>query len=163
VTEVQDPYKILDGMREIARADMMDTVGYVTSYVDDPSRIHAICRGRKACAVGSAWLAAGVRLQRTRDDVIQGHHYLPGVEQGEPRKKFLSRRPALRRAFALLNEAAEAYIDRHNIDRSPIYSDALEALFESEDPALNGDKRKRAMLNVIASAKRKLKAADGSL
>lgn len=153
MTEVQDPIKILDGMRQIALADMMDDIGYISPRVVRPERRDAICRGHKACAVGSAWLAAGVRPRWFPGSTTRV--YLPGVEQGSDRNRFLSRRPALRRAFDALNEAAAEYTITHSIVPIDYYSAPVEALFESEDPKLN---RRRAMLSVIASAKRKVKA-----
>lgn len=150
MTEVQDPFEILEGMRQIALADMMGNVGYISDEVRRPERRESVCRGHKACAVGSAWLAAGVPIMSRN----RGWR-LPGVEPGPGREQFLARRPALRLAFSALNAAASEYIERHEIDPDHSFADPIEALFESEDPKLDGGQRRRAMLRVISAAKRK--------
>lgn len=144
---------VLDGMASIARAEMMDRVGYLGDTVK-PSRVGAACRGRKACAIGSLWLAAGVRFIRYSRMSVQ----LPGVSQGE-RWDFVRTRPVLRHSLHFLNEAAAEYIERHDIHANPHFDDPIESLFESEDRSLEGPARRRVMLKVIASAKRKVRAA----
>lgn len=135
----------LEGMREIALADMMHQVGYLSDEVDE-RRSRAVCRGHKACAIGSLWLAAGVRLDEGR---------LPGVDESE-REEFVRSRPKLRVALRALNEAAEEYIKRHRISPAR-FDDPIEALFESRDRRMFHGNRRRVMLQVIATAKRKVK------
>lgn len=142
---------VLEGMREIALADMMDRVGYLSDDVVDRSRTGAVCRGHKACAVGSLWLAAGVELKRD----IYGDWALPGVEEDE-REEFVRHRAKLRIALRALNEAATEYIERHGIRRAA-FDDPVEGLFESHDRRMDGVNRRRVMLQVIATAKRKVR------
>lgn len=147
----------LDGMAEIARAEMMARVGYVTPAVARPRRRGAVCQGHKACAIGSLWLAAGVKLQPLYRGT--GNLVLPGVSQGE-RGEFIRTRPVLRHSLHFLNQAASEYMDLHDILPSrDLTRDAIESLFESDDCALYGSERRRAMLKVIAAAKRKVRAA----
>lgn len=152
----------LDGMAEIARAEMMRQVGYLEMNVK-PSRKDSICGGHQACAIGSLWLAAGIRIRRT-----SGYIELPGASPGA-RSRFVQNRPVLRHSLAFLNEAAVEYMARHNVVGHDVLDyDAVESLFESpwfdnhaatEDDETGYKARRRAMLSVIASAKRKVKAA----
>lgn len=122
----------LNGMAEIVRNEMVRRGVYVTAEIVNPDLREqgAICGGRQACAIGSAYLAAGVRPKRDEDDYL----VLPGVEQRE-RDDFLRHRPGLRVALAALNEEAEAYIKRNKLEeflaRDSYYHDAIEALFEA--------------------------------
>lgn len=144
----------LDGMRAIAKADMMKQSGYITDIVNR-YRTRSICGGRHACAVGSLWLAAGERPRTGR----YGSPVLLGVGQGR-RGSFLTRKPVLRHALHFLNEAADEYMRANAIRGNPeMWRDSVEALFESHSAKLSGDKRRLAMLAVISAAKRKVRAA----
>lgn len=124
--------EVLDGMDEIVRNEMVRRGVYVTAEIVNPDLREqgAVCGGRQACAIGSAYLAAGVRLKRDED----GDLVLPGVEQRE-RDEFLRRRPALRTALEALNAEADAYIARNKLEEfisGAFWHDSIEALFESK-------------------------------
>lgn len=150
----------LEGMHTIARAEMMQQVGYIDPNVN-PHRRASACQGHQACAIGSLWLAAGIRPRRN-----WGSSYLPGTPQAE-RGDFIRNRPVLKHALNFLNEAASEYMERHAIEGNPILNrDAIESLFESEwfeyqydNSADTYKARRAAMLKVISAAKRKVKAA----
>jgi hypothetical protein len=152
--------KILDGVEEMAKAEMIAARAYVTLVWDrERAEAGAICGGRKACAVGSLWLAAGVKVRMDER--------LPGVEAGQPRRSFLRRRPALRLAYEALNTAAERRAHRLEEGErvefafdAPRYG-AAEALLERtsylDDP--DGELDKRKYISLVRSARRIVEAA----
>ena len=109
---------ILDNMREIVRNDMLLRGQYLTDHVARPDLKEqgAVCGGHQACAVGSLYLAGGVKPRRYRDHWGEYVYELPGVEAGHARRRYLRRKPALRAAYDALNAAAERYCKRHKID-----------------------------------------------
>lgn len=145
----------LDGMAQIVRAEAMARGSYVGD--DAPPEAPPICQGVRACAVGSLYLAYGVRSKVAED----GDRYLPGVYAFE-RKGFMERRAGLRLAYDALNEAADRYAERRriNLDEHSYMgprAGALERLFEhdaGEDEVPRGD-----LLRIIAGAKRRVKAS----
>lgn len=168
---------VCDGMREIARNEMLTRGVYVTDEIVrvDLAEAGAICGGHQACAVGSMLLAAGVR-RRWRN----GDQYLPGADV-DARADYLRRHPHIQAAYDALNEAAERYCKRHNIDLgyssyvtgqgtdgegrriitlSPGRFGAMESLFEAtyyttDEPVIEFSE----LPKIITSAKRALLAA----
>lgn len=164
---------ICDGMREIARNEMLTRGTYVTDEIVRPdlAQSGAICGGHQACAVGSMLLAAGVRRRRNEYNNV----YLPGADV-DRRADYLRRHPHIKAAYDALNEAAERYCKRHNIDLgyvsgcitghrrieafNPKRFGAMESLFEAtnyhdNEPVIEFSE----LLKIITSAKRALLAA----
>lgn len=156
-TEQYVPRQIIERMEEIVRNEMLDYGYYVSDEIERPdlAEIGAVCGGRRACAVGSLYLAAGIKpIVREYDDEPIAR--LPGTDPSE-RLMFMMTRPALRTAYEALNDAANEYIDREGIEvnREPDFYGAhsyhgdLEVLFETGDPAIGRDE----LLTVTARAK----------
>lgn len=143
----------LSGMSQIVKNEMITPNQYVGPVVDqDLAEAGAICGGRKACAVGSLWIAGGVKVEYSG----HGAPGLPGVEEYQ-RENFLRPRPGLRLAYDSLNEAAFEYAERNNRVRTITVSHwnaPVEALFESSKSL-----PKSELLKIINSAKRKVRAA----
>jgi hypothetical protein len=109
---IEQALDALNKMSLIVRNDMLMRGEYLTPDIVDYelAKKGAICGGHKACAVGSLYLAAGVR--RERRELAWS---LPGAYPHE-RPYFMASRPALRVAYEALNAAAERYCGRHGID-----------------------------------------------
>lgn len=144
----------LTGMSQIVKNEMLIRGEYVTPVRNRKLADEgAICGGRKACAIGSLWIAAGVKVEP------QGAlgARLPGIYDSQ-RPGFLRRRPGLRLAYEALNEAAEEYAVEHNkvatIKRSH-FDSPIEALFESRAAKIG----RPELLSLINVAKRKVRAA----
>lgn len=157
-TEVRDEaLAILDRMQTMVDNEMVAHVGYIGEDIVRPDlkKADAICGGRNACAVGSLWLAAGVRLRKNKD---WGDVELPGVDH-ERRSAYLKRKPALRYAYDALNAAAQTYIDSdESLGSLRCAPGALEDLFE------NWFRRGRSidpseLTHVIAAARAAIEAA----
>jgi hypothetical protein len=147
--------EILENMRIIAKADMMEAGMYLSESVVNPGRKHQICRGHKACAIGSLWLAGGVKIKPTIPTSRFGENWeLPGVDEAG-RDEFLRHRHSLRMAHDVLNEASVEYMEKHKLTGSPDFSDPIESLFESDE--FTDEERHIAILKIIAAAKRKVK------
>jgi hypothetical protein len=136
----------LDGMREIVRNEMLTRGVYLTD-VEEPdlAKSGALCGGRRACLLGSAWIAYGIKPDEKWDE-------LPGVDEGE-RSGFLRHRPALKAVYDALNLAAERKLARDpGLCRAKFDSPA-EALFEGNyrTGLDRGD-----VLRLIASARREI-------
>lgn len=150
----------LEGMRQIVDAEMLVHGQYFTDDVD-PLKAANVCGGRKYCAIGSLWAGAGVPIKRMVEKDPDGdwdYLALPGVEQ-EDREGFLRRRPALRAAYNALNDAAFSYALKHGLTNKmrpkAEFEAPVEALFESRKVTIG----RNELLEIIASAKRKVKAA----
>lgn len=156
--------KALDGMAEVVKNEMLVHNTYVSDTVVDPvlAEKGAICHGHAACAIGSLWLGARVRMEL--DCECQGIKYweMPGTAPSE-REEFVARRPGLRLALDALNEEAHKYGERHGLITHSLigrsggitYVAGIEALFE-RNPYEVGRKQ---LLQVINNAKRKVRAA----
>lgn len=148
----------LDGMRSIVRREMAAPGNYVSNDVIRPELEGALCGGRTHCALGSLWAGYGIKLERTYHDDV----FMPGVIECD-RPRFLRNRPGLRAAYEALNASAAAFAEKHGMDlREPtgrqclVFESAAEHLFEGY---YGSSLTKRDLLAVIASAKRKIKAA----
>src|SRR4051812_668533 len=106
----------LTGMAAIVKNEMLMHNNYVTPTVvnEKLAKAGAICRGHKACAIGSLWLGAHVRM--TLDDEYDGIKYydMPGVAPDE-RDDFVKTRPGLKLAYEKINEAAHEYGEKHGL------------------------------------------------
>lgn len=128
--------QVLDGIQEIARAEMLEHGLYLSEKVENPDRSGAVCHGHKACLVGSAYLGYGVR--RRYDP--WGYWELPGVGMNADRTKFVAKRPGLKLALESLDQVAERWMKRrgvqiegfirHRLAYTPIPGAIAEALFE---------------------------------
>lgn len=110
----QEALDALSGMNSVVRNDMLVRGEYLTDFVVDDglAKKGAVCNGHQACAVGSLWLGAGVKLKGS----AEYGRYLPGVDSGYTRTKFLSRKPGLKLAYDAMNEACDRYCERNGID-----------------------------------------------
>ena len=157
----------LDNMKEIVKNDMLEQGVYVTEEVVNEKLAEqgAICGGHRACAVGSLWIGYGIRLEGP-----QGEKELPGTNDSraydwqsgrrEPseRQEFLRTRPGLRLAYDALNEAADKYVEKRELEDylDNSFDASIEALFEGT----YGEKvHRKDMLQIINNAKRSLLAA----
>lgn len=99
---------VFDGMEEIVRAEMLTRHEYVTEVVK-PSRAGAVCGGRRACLVGTLWLAhapldpGGYRVHAGR---------LVGAGEGPTRDRYLRDRPVLWHCYDALNGVAAEWLER---------------------------------------------------
>lgn len=150
---------VLDGIREITKNEMLVARQYVSQDIVDPELAAegAICGGRNACLVGSAYLAAGIKLKK--DDM--GFVDLPGIGDADDRARFRKNRPGLRVAMDALNEAALARIEKLPEDEQNyvLYEgivsienegDAAECLFENTPIHAN----REDILKLVTEAKR---------
>jgi hypothetical protein len=113
---INEAINILNKMAIIVRNDMLTRGQYVSTTIDLELRDKgAICGGHKACAVGSLYLAGGIKPHEVYPGKSYNYFVLQGVDRHE-RAEFLAERPALRAAYDALNEAAKRFIDRHNLD-----------------------------------------------
>lgn len=98
----------LDGVIKIADNEMLIQGDYVTAEIVNPelAKKGAVCGGRKACLVGSTYLAHGVKVWREDG----------GLFETWRRDDFMRTRPALRLAYEALNEAALRLIKREHRD-----------------------------------------------
>lgn len=145
----------LDGMREIARAEMLEPGRYIWVEISNPRRVNAICGGHKTCAIGSLWVGAGIKMDSNDE--------LPGADQSE-REAFLAPRHGLRVAYESLNEAAEAFIAKHpdlRIGLAKSFDAPIEQLFEGHYGERRGGRLTRGdLLQIISHAKRLVMARD---
>lgn len=145
--------KVLDGMREITRAEMLMYGDYISDYVD-PRRSGAVCRGHRACLIGSAYLSGGVAPEQ------MGHRNwnLPGTGTYE-RQEFLAHRHGLRVAIEALDKAAARKIARlssHRQRRIRGFGGADEIGAKAEGLFEIGKLGRTDMLRLISSARRDL-------
>lgn len=162
---VDDALRTLDGIRQITKNEMLIHGEYVTDNVRNKKLAAegAVCGGRKACLVGSAYIAYGVPLQITehydywREKTVERVE-LPGIGDKRNRAGFRRYRPGLRLAMEALNDAAERKLAtlserrqraiRENVDDG-IYPDLAESLFET-GKGLN----REDVLKLVTQAKR---------
>jgi hypothetical protein len=154
----------LDNMAEIVRNERLIKGAYIHPAVDLEFS-DAVCGGHKACLIGSAWLAYGIKM---RGGDLPGSH-------PTARPSFLRNRPALRVVYDALNDAAErkvrknnslreAFIDEYEIGRSYHSIDEViedeqnrglaEALFEGGLVDSRSD-----LLRLVRSARKQIEAA----
>lgn len=129
------PLEVLRGLRGIIEREQMAHDGYIGQSVDlELAEAGALCRGHRACAVGSTWLAAGVvPVQHARYLTFS----LPGVEGAHgDRIEWLEGQGyhGLLGAYVALCAAALEYMDKRGLSVSEAWraGGALEGLFESE-------------------------------
>lgn len=156
--------KVLDGIVEIAKNEMLVFGHYLSEKVVKPELAEegAICGGRTACLIGSAYLAAGVKPTVQHQD---GREYvwLSHVDIGD-REPILETRPALNAAINALNTAAEKWIDKESIyflDHL-YYESPAEGLFEDvRSPYFNRpkDETYKTLLLLIDDARKVLEAS----
>lgn len=162
---LQKAVTILEGMEQIAERNMLIHGRYVTAEVHSPelAQSGAVCRGHKACAIGSLYLAGGVRMtyEKTNSGIMLAN--MPGVDE-EDRAEFLRNRPALRAAYDALNEAADRFIKRNGVkfpyDRT--FNASIEALFEEgtlDGRSINAPELTRVIKSARRSVERKLAQA----
>lgn len=155
----------LTGMATIVKREMLVRGSYVGDRVVNKKLAEegAICQGRKYCAVGSLWVGAGIKPKVTSF----GYARLPGVFEHE-RDRFITHRPGLKLAYEKVNEAARDYARKNGIedilDRTPKYRAGpweaeIEALFESKSRRPGAKVGRPELLQIINSAKRKVRAA----
>lgn len=155
----QQALKILDGIEEITKAEMLVSGQYIDREITNPERIDSLCGGRRVCLMGSAWLAAGYKADFKLHSVV---YPLPGIDP-DVRAEFLARRPGLRLAYDALNQAAESRIKRlppdirdfinNQITEGEFAGSAAENLFE------NSTLDRKAVLSLLRSARKIIEAA----
>ena len=155
-----DAIKILDGIEQIARNQMLVRGVYITDEVVRPdlAEAHTICGGRQACMVGSMWIAAGfIKWEDTHENGILIPE-LPGVTvnrlpDGKPivrgdseedwyvskRELAIRTRPDLKLAYDTMN--AVCFEHPKAQDRALNPGNAMEQLFESQDYDEFGNER----------------------
>lgn len=163
---LQKAVTILEGMEQIAERNMLIHGRYVTPEVHSPelAQSGAICRGHKACAIGSLYLAGGVKMtyEKSGSGIMLAD--MPGVDE-EDRAEFLRNRPALRAAYDALNEAADRFIKRNGVkflDDRRIFNASIEALFEEgtlDGRSINAPELTRVIKSARRSVERKLAQA----
>jgi hypothetical protein len=142
-----DAIKILDGIEEIARNQMLVRGLYITDEVVRPdlAEAHSICGGRQACMVGSMWIAAGfVSWQEGGDNCLIPE--LPGVtterlpdgttysEEYEGSTRTAAFSAAGRRDLALAYQTMNSVCADHpKWDEKSNPMNAMEILFEAQD------------------------------
>lgn len=133
--------EVLAGLRGIVEREQLDHAGYVSKEVNrELAESGALCRGHRACAVGSTWLAAGI--EPTAKTLMFGYREhteftLPGANgYHNDRLAWLATKSydGLRDAYVALCDAAQEYMDERGLKITPSWdgAGALEGLFESE-------------------------------
>jgi hypothetical protein len=156
---LSDPVEIVRNMQKIIANEMLTRGEYVEEDVSNPRLAEqgAICGGRRACAVGSLWLAALVPMEfKDPDHPTWGD--MPGVLVRD-RLDFLDDKPGLASAYDALNAAAREYAARYGWDTQDdgrSYLGAMEVLFETSPVQL--DEIHDVMLDVTNIALDKLGA-----
>lgn len=170
---IQGAIKALDGFAQVVKNEQIVHGIYVADEVERPdlAEAGAICGGRRACAVGSLWIGAGVPIQVGESEWgistdLEGVH-------AEDRPAFLARRPALRLAYETLNATAEELWPKQAVaaykagwyDEDGPNVGAMEALFESgqlrgrgrpRHDGLAGPGERQKLLDLIAASREKL-------
>lgn len=151
--------KVLDRMSTVVKNDMLTRGEYVTQSVISKKLAEegAICQGRKACAIGSLWLAYGVRIKGKNGSLV-----LPGAESAS---RYATHRPALKLALNALNAEATDFIEKNPkvlsvFNRRGVtgaYREPIEQLFEGAYGTKLVDRD--TMLKLISGAKRRIKVA----
>jgi hypothetical protein len=144
----QTPFEVLDNFDLIVRRDRLVRGAYFVSRnelgvhfdVNDPAwgleqaraeqlaNENALCGGGRACAIGSLWLAGGVK---TEPNFMGTGGYLPHVVE-ENRHLELDERPALSVAYDALNLAATELL-REMDEPDAGFDSSMEQLFENVD------------------------------
>lgn len=151
LTQVQnDAIKILDGIEEIARRDMLIRGTYITPVLNEElAAAGTICGGRQACMLGSMWIAAGFTVME------KGEMELPGVTTDKlpeeykscgsvyGRKEAAALKPDLDLAFHTMNEVCyDLGVEIYGSSWTGL-GNAMEELFEATngfgDPLLSDD------------------------
>lgn len=131
----REAFGILDRMLEVVDNDMLAHEGYISRRIVRPDLAEqgAVCRGHNACAIGSFFLAAGVKPKQIgmgRDS----WRYMPEAINPELREEYMADYPAMALAYRALNNAATEYVETHDLqlDLEAWGTDnELEALFET--------------------------------
>lgn len=139
--------EILEGVREITHKEMI-AHGYYFQNAEDLTLTDAICRGHKACLMGSLWLGARVEpvenveeayqpeLGSTRGDIVEVKVLdLPGLTDGDDVYELYRQRPDLELAVEAVDLAAVMIaLERHDlVPRGDHIERMGEALFEAFD------------------------------
>lgn len=149
--------EVLRGLRGIVEREQLDHVGYIGRKIDtELAATGALCRGHRACAVGSTWLAAGIGPVQHQCYGITTFS-LPGTHADhDERLAWLAEQGygGLRAAYVALCDAAQEYIDDRGLHIHAAWhgSGALEGLFESEESLGNHLIEPQDMLVVIDRA-----------
>lgn len=146
--------RALDGLEVIVRNERFVHGDYIQQEID-PEFSGAVCKGHKACLLGSLWLGYGVPITSSEF----ANFALPGLTDGQSRAAFLRRRPGLRLAFDALNTAADRRIARlPQFDQRQVNSlaSALDGEYPSSAEGLfEGRKLQRSdLLRLITSARK---------
>lgn len=175
----------LEGMKEIVKAEMLIRSHYVDPEHVDQERKEAgaICGGHKACAIGSLWLAYGIKPDYQPPPTTlsgKGTWTLPGTDElfsvkGQRRAEFLRNRPGLKLALNALDDAAERWYERHageyELSECHEFQSMIERVFEGDlglpfapdeyysRPEDRKTSRKH-MLSIINSAIRQVRTAS---
>jgi len=154
--------EILERMKDVVRNDMLIRGDYVTEILDEELAAEgSICGGRKACAIGSLWLAADAVRYHGEAIITSFSPELRWIE--------LRRNEMLREAYDALNRSAHEFADDCGVDledNNPIpasQNGEMEALFEMEgDEGSDGDRllTDRQILDIIENAKAHLPRED---
>lgn len=127
-----------DILRRFAKIVSADRLVH-SIYVDDggdTTRSNALCGGHRACAIGSLWIAAGIKPER--DDEFT--YILPTAHPGNRYAAF-AQVPGLEEAYYALNAAAADYMASEDLDPTDTacgcYEGELEVLFESHGADAN--------------------------
>jgi hypothetical protein len=160
----------LTNMAEIVKADRMVRGTYIKGLLDrvtgrqvpDPRRANAVCRGWRACAIGSLFLGAGVS---PRQNEYHGEYDLPG--QDDPTEYAQRNDKALLVALNALNGVALTWLEDEEIRRqvvrraATLFEEPIELLFEGAFGTRGFGRRE--MLRVISTAKRRINAGKVGL
>lgn len=153
----------LDNMRNIVKNNMLTRSEYITRNVVNRKLAEqgAVCRGHKACAIGSLWLAHGIKIVPNWD----GRASLPGVY--DPSAYARRYHPGLKLALDALNAQASKFIeankkefDRRARRRDAQFDEPIEQLFEGAYGTKLVDRD--TMLRLITNAKRSIRREQAS-
>lgn len=158
----------LTNMATIVKRDKLLRGSYFTlgrSKAPDPG---ALCKGGRACAIGSLFLARGVKLEQEYQDwVLPGTDrpsaFALGRKQADPNSFYYGdEKPdlALAVALAALNQVATEYLADPKIQRvvrkrRNRFAEPIELLFEGAFGTRHFGRRQ--MLKVISTAKRRIR------
>lgn len=158
--------KNLDNMQEIVEGEMLIRGSYISPKIQVPEREGAICGGRRACALGSLYLAAGI------DPVLDDLGY-SDLDNTAPSERYLEfqERPYLGLAYDAMNKAAEAYAFENWPDwaehttvmwKPPMGNGWMETVFE-QAPIKPHLELPKIMSEIIELARQKIRNGEAVL
>ncbi len=144
-------HDVLNGIEQIARNEMLIQGEYVTEEVvnEELAKKGAICGGRAACLIGSAYVSAGYGYIDEYD-----YFRLPGIgdtaDLDEERKAFLRHRPGLRLAIEALDKCAVRRMGESQLN----WYNQSEAYFEQYLDGYSQVEIRRKVISLCKSAHR---------